>query len=217
VLLSRLYVGASSKTTMKPGEVIMETELQWKGPYCFWPTQICKSVFRSEYAKSPGLYLWTVKIGEAFLTNYVGISGKSIRDRLVEHVSKFLGGDYNVYDPSVFSQGKKKSIFLPVSSSKDFPKEYKVDFLERLPDLASKVFDMLESIRLFVGPLRVEKRLLERIESAIIKDIRKAEDKTVAEFIDNKRVSPRRPSEKEIVVLTKSHLPLLGLSDRLVV
>ncbi|MBS4027074.1 MAG: hypothetical protein KGZ58_00435 [Ignavibacteriales bacterium] len=165
--------------------------IKWEGPFSLFENQDCESIFSSDKLKSPGLYLWTIPYNDSYLVNYVGISATSILDRLETHIVHYLSGRYTIYDPEKFQNGIKERIYCPSGRVRDF-------LNNNLP-LSQIIFPLLKTFKLLIAPVEQEKRILERIESSIIKILRK--DNVACGFLDNQRIiASLWREEKEISV-----------------
>ncbi len=96
-------------------------ELHWHGPFVMVPQPGFESVFDTHIATGKGIYLWTIELGDGYLVNYVGETGKggqSFAGRLAEDVRWDLGGQAKgngrangiVCDPDLFQEGQRVPI-----------------------------------------------------------------------------------------------------------
>ena len=117
-----------------------------------------------------GIYLWTVKMNEIHLINYVGVSSKSIKDRLLQHIKYFLSGNYDIYETIDLENGILNKKYVP---SEDYS-----NYLKNIDENLNSVLGNLRVFNFFYAPLQENKYLLELIESEIIKIVRDGNDKT---------------------------------------
>ena len=78
--------------------------LHWHGPY--GALEIIEGKFHG--AESSGCYVWYVPLAEGLQPFYVGMTGKrKLRQRLAEHFTKQLGGEYRCVDVKKLRAGKR--------------------------------------------------------------------------------------------------------------
>ena len=137
--------------------------------------------------------------------NYVGISSNTIAQRQAEHISQFLSGKYIYYDSESIKSGELKRIYHPHDGIKCF--------IKNLPRLKAG----LKEIKLFFVPLREDKILLERIESALIMELRNS-DSEISRWMDNDRVSRSKQgneTEKQVNIILPANIQ--GMPKRILV
>ncbi len=96
----------------------MDISLKFHGPYTF--TDSPMSVFSCGYAKSEGIYLWTVRQSgtQHHLIHYVGETiGLAKRQR--EHLTAILGLNYGIWDPEKARNGVSELIWKGAWRIKD--------------------------------------------------------------------------------------------------
>lgn len=85
-------------------------DLEFKGLFQ-WYSREGDCLFERPEADLSGIYLWAVERDGAYMTYYVGESGRSFRERFTEHADGYLNGYYRLYDPEPFARGEKKEIW----------------------------------------------------------------------------------------------------------
>jgi hypothetical protein len=80
--------------------------VQWYGPYCFIGSE-AENVFANAIGEKRGVYLWTIPFYGKYMVCYVGETGVSFAERLLQHVQSYLNGFYRVFDPEEFAEGRK--------------------------------------------------------------------------------------------------------------
>lgn len=161
-------------------------ELKWIGPYSFLPIGDAASVLESESSHVSGVYLWTIMKDERYLINYVGKSKDSIRSRHYGHIRHFFDGESYVYDSNKFTNGLMETIHNPNQGLRHYFENYE--------HLSKNVYEILRSYSVFFAPIDSDNETIERIESALIRCLRKDEG---ANFLDNKRTRSE-PSEDDL-------------------
>lgn len=153
-----------------------------------------------------GIYFWTVKINEEHLINYVGVSSKSIKDRLLQHIKCFLSGDYDIYETSDLEKGILNKIYVP---NEDYS-----NYIKNIERNLKSVLENLRVFNFFYAPLQENKYLLELIESEIIKIVRDGNDKTRL-ILSNYRLSRLKSEQLNIELNFFSESKILGLPSKI--
>lgn len=140
--------------------------LQFEGPFTFTDGGRC--VFRSRFANSAGIYLWTVRQrkDDTHLIHYVG---ETIRlgTRHREHLIQILGLNYGIFDPEKAQEGVCELLW------KGLWRDHTVAALERTPleyhRLHENVVRYVNVISIFFAELEleVETKLRKHIEGCI--------------------------------------------------
>jgi len=178
------------------------------GPYPLWSEER-DILLDCPCAKQGGIYLWTVKTHDGqYRISYIGQTTRSFYDRTKEHLINQLGGLYNIYDAGDLRQGNLTVLWggLWGRGRQDKLPEYQRQFL----DLAPHVTASLKVQHLFVAPLDIEKRLLNRIEGAIASTIRECAEASSL-LPSGVRYRTRNNAEDPIKVLIEFLHPIQGL------
>ena len=183
------------------------------GPFRWYGTS-SDVVFKSELASKKGIYLFTIPYNQSFLTYYVGETGKTFLERLAEHLRSYLTGQYHIYEKDAFVKGEKKLIFEGWLNIK--PKEEaRNEYFEHCKEYASEMLKFIDAMRLFVIPLKCDKRTIQRVEAAIAFHL-KHQSAPVGSFQDEGiRYCPKRKDEEPIEVNITNYEIILGLTNQL--
>ena len=175
-----------------------EIRFDWQGPFALAPDQQYPLVYDQPGADGPGLYLWITQVDDRPYLHYVGIASQSgsLAQRQREHMSKYLSGHYTLYDPALFRQGEKRVLF-----SKDHAHSFN-DFLGNLRDYQQAALQLAGCMRVYLCRLDSDKPWLERIESAVIRQLREAQGEA-AKMLDNLRLSRWVEEAERVRVSTK--------------
>lgn len=183
-----------------------EYHLYFLGPFS---VNRSNSIFMDPVADEPGIYLWAVRSQGRFLVEYVGETGKSFRQRTKEHMIQVLGGNYRSLDPDYYDRNEVRVLWNGMwrKGTRDKLNE----FIAAYPELAPKIVQYVESIHLFVAPLKAtsyERRLLEGGIATYVK----AQPEEISRFYprDNRTYNPK-PNEKGILVTIASAAEIMGL------
>ena len=190
--------------------------MRLRGPYNLYGSTET-SIFAVPVAKTKGIYLWTIPFRRKYLAYYVGETGRSFSDRIMEHTRDYLSGLYRVYDPKQFMRGKKTLIWGGMWKPDRKSPDRMLEFLNRRSELSPAIHELLGNFRLFLAPTNVQKRMRERIEAAIASKLSE-QSGLIGSFQDNDiRYLPRQTDEVPIKVKIESSELILGLSNELVV
>jgi len=184
-----------------------EIILKLKGPFSLTGQE---SLFKVKEIKLSGLYVFTFKIEDKYLIEYVGITTRDFKTRFLEHIRELLSGGYKLYD---FQKLKNNESFLTWKGRYDNDNYDIVDFLDNYPYFSDIINKQFQELKIFLIPLSVEKRILERIEGEIYKILRKQNDKRIMTFIKGVKSKPRLNKEQPITVRLESNNLLLNMPN----
>lgn len=187
-----------------------EITSKWYGPFRMIPMPSCTWVAEVPEALKPGLYLWTVRVGDEYRVHYVGMSTNSITARTMEHLSRSFGVN-TVNNPESLRQGVKDDYLF-------YPGRHKWE--DVCENILPSIIKYLEEIRLFIAPIDVNtlgnygKHELERVESALISMVRNYESGG-SPFLTNNRLSRvvTNPDIKVNIALPEIDRKIAGLSS----
>jgi len=139
--------------------------IEFEGPFTWPGTNLAPSIFTAEVGKESGLCLWTVRLDEGSLIYYVGETGRSFAQRMLEHYREHASGGYHLYEPREFSHGRKVALWHGLYGPDR--EESVIAFIRRFKELSPAIAELADLYQFYVAPLRCEKRLRERIEAAL--------------------------------------------------
>jgi hypothetical protein len=187
--------------------------VEFVGPFSWVGGDGISSILKSDTGKKSGVYLWTVRLDEGELVYYVGETGRSFAQRMLEHFREHMSGGYHLYEPHEFSRGRK-ALLWPGRYGPDKEPSLSV-FIQRFQSLASAIADLAELYRFYVAPLDCEKRLRERIESGLANHLYE-QPGTVGEFQDQGIIyRPRKDTEEPVQALIRCKVNLIGVPESL--
>jgi hypothetical protein len=183
--------------------------VEFVGPFSWFGRSDISSILEAEAGKMSGVYLWTVQLDEGELVYYVGETGRSFAQRMLEHFREHMSGGYHLYEPHEFSHGRK-ALLWPGRYGPDREPFLSV-FIQRFRDLASVIVDLAELYRFYVAPLECEKRLRERIEAGLANYLYE-QPGMVGEFQDRGIIyRARKDTEEAIQALIQCRANLIGV------
>lgn len=169
-------------------------------------------LFESPNADAAGVYLWTVQTPEGELVYYVGQTGTSFAERQWQWLTGYLAGQYRVYDPEAFAEGRRGDLVWGGMWRKS-ERDRAVEFLQRYEELAPIIREFVGLLRIWLLPLEYEPRIRKRIEGAIARHLRSQED-PVGSFQDTDIHYPRRREDEEPIAVQISYAAnILGMQD----
>ena len=172
----------------------MNIKLKIKGPFSLVGNN---SLFDTAESNLSGLYIFTIKVKDHYLIEYVGITTRNFKTRFLEHISELLSGGYQLYDMKKLRNNKE---FVVWKGRYGEDTDDITVFLNNYRYFSQIIKQQLQEFKIFLIPLRAEKRILERIEAKIYEILRENNDKQIMVFIKGVRSNPRRKDEKLINV-----------------
>lgn len=145
-------------------------DLIFHGPY-----DICsedKDILNDcPFASFPGIYLWVVKmISGSYRVSYLGETGISFYQRTKDHLIQTLGGNYQICDPEEMRLGRHDVVWNGLWRKGTRDKFH--EFLSIYESISYKIKKLILNQKLFVAPIKIERRLRQRIEGALAFAIR---------------------------------------------
>jgi len=185
--------------------------LKWYGPYEWYGRN---SIFAHPLGKEVGIYLFTVPFEGNHLIYYVGETGRSFTQRFLEHTQAYLSGLYRVYEPTQFMSGKKVLVWGGMWKTSTRINRME-EFLNRYSELSPIITQFLQCMRVFIAPLKEEKKIIERIEAAVAQQLY-GQTGIVGAFQDNDiRYRPKRNDEEPIIIKMSQTENLLGIRNQI--
>lgn len=151
---------------------MQKIELQWMGPFSVDTPDNRRSFIPPN---KPGVYLWTVGQHSvsvtSFKVSYVG-QASSLRNRLYEHISRILGGQYSLYGDEHLIQGEipEKRLRMYEPSDANILNQ----FISEFPKYSQLAYQNVMSYRFFWAEMpgysgSVQSCFRKAVESALIK------------------------------------------------
>lgn len=184
-------------------------ELSWKGPFR-WPgvryeydsVRLDEAPIRFKY----GVYLWTVEHFDGYLIYAAGVTRRPFIKRFREHTRAYLTGIYTIFDVPTLKKGMRKEIWHGFWF-KQRSAERQEEYGKRSEEILLAANELLTNYRIFVASIELRRRLLERIEAAIMKCLYSAPGPASVVPDRGMALAPRRRNEQPVVV--RSVAPVL--------
>lgn len=144
--------------------------LKFYGPYTF--TAGSSYLFKSEFAKSEGIYIWTIK-DEQHQQNLVHYIGETIcfGKRQREHLIQITGLNYRIIDPTMARKGVERIVWDGLW--RDRTPEAVARLLDSYEVVSRIVPNYIGLINIYFAPTTLEKHLRRHIEGCIGWNLRK--------------------------------------------
>jgi hypothetical protein len=181
--------------------------IEWLGP-CGWPKMEGEL---DSIPELPGVYLLTVEYQEGYLIYAAGITRRPMPKRFREHTREYMNGVYNVLDISAMKAGFRKEVWHGFWMRKKRSREKQAEYNNRRLEIQESVRNQLAGFRIFAAHIGTKRRILERLEAAIMENLYR-QPMPLCDIPDRgMRLTPRRKSEIPIVVKNKCSEMLYGL------
>lgn len=162
-----------------------------------------RNLFNSPEANFPGIYIWTFKIDDKYLIEYIGMTRKSFGDRFLRHMGELCSGGYQLYD---FKKMKDNKEFIVFNGRYGTDTDDITKFLNNYDYYSQIIKKHIHELKIFLIPLDREKRILERIEGRLYQILREKKDEKVMTFIKGVKSYPKRENERSIIVKIEPNL-----------
>ena len=173
---------------------MVEIKLKIKGPFTLVGYN---SLFNAPENNLSGLYVFSIKLKDKYLIEYVGITTRDFRTRLLEHLRELLSGGYQLYDLQKL-ENNEPFVVWKGRYGKDV--DDNTVFLDNYSYFSRVIKQQLQELKIFLIPLKAEKRILERIEGGIYKILREQNNEQTMVFIKGVRFNPKHKNEKPVTV-----------------
>jgi hypothetical protein len=191
-------------------------ELRWEGPFR-WPgialagDESVRLLEETPVGKMSGIYLWTVEHAGGFLICGSGRTKRPFLEVFREHTRAYRAGTYNVLDVASLRNGVRTKIWSGFFWKKETPIERRNEFQSRSAEIGYAVEELLSSYRIFVACPLPTRRLLERIQAALMENLYNA-GAPVCNIPDvGGALAPRRGGEPALQVRSVCELRVHGL------
>ena len=187
---------------------IATIDCKWGGPFG-WPKM------EGELPRIPahgGVYLFTVEYQKGYLIYAAGLTSRPMPERFSEHTREYLNGVYNVLDIAAMKAGGRKQLWHGFWMGHR-PRTRVAEFKRREKSIQAAARRQLAGFRIFVADVSPRKRILERLEAAIMHGLEK-QPEPFCELPDKgMRLIPRRKGEMPVIVKNQCSSRLYGLPD----
>jgi len=150
-------------------EKIRIKKLHFHGPFGFAKGN--NYLFDSAFAKSEGVYIWTIR-DESKGVNYVHYIGETVSfaKRHREHLIQMTGLNYRIIDPSMAKRGVEKIVWDGMW--RDKTPDAAAKLLEKYDEISKNVVEYINLIKIYFAPTKIENSLRKHIEGCLGMDLR---------------------------------------------
>ena len=162
-----------------------DLQINFEGPFTFTDGE--RSLFHSTYAKSEGVYLWTIQqnVDASHLIHYVGET-KTFAKRHREHLIHILSMDYGIFDPTDAATGQCTILWSGLwrDKSPEGPGRLISEYMK----LKDAVPQYLASLSIFFAPTALEQGLRKHVEGCIGWNLRTKPPESKVLYPDDNRI-----------------------------
>lgn len=163
-----------------------------------------------------GVYLLTVEYQNGYLIYAAGITTRPIRQRLLAHGRNYMSGMYFVLDVAALHAGVRKEVWPGFWTGKRSRKKL-AEYHERQTEIQEAARKQLDAFRVFVTKIGTKRRIFERLESAIMKNLYR-QPVPFCDIPDQGMwLAQLMKSEAPITIHNKCPVTLHGLPSRLII
>ena len=196
-------------TVVPSTEPPIDVDLRFQGPFSAASGDANRCLFLEPVSVQSGIYLWTIDVGGQVRPWYVGQTRRSFRQRMAEHVSGFLTGQYAIYDPEALSRGEHR---LALSEIKGVWPQTLPVVLANYEILFPKIRSLIDLIKFHLAPLDGDGHLHDRIEGAIGRYYKVHSDPALRNFFGpGIKVPAAIPYDRPLRLMLSSEAPVAGL------
>ncbi|MEZ9901781.1 hypothetical protein [Vibrio breoganii] len=183
--------------------------LSWTGPYS-WPGYENSNQL-PPLPEKKRVYLQTFGFNGGYLIYAAGITRRLFKVRFKEHSRAYLNGEYNVLDMPSIENGIRSEHW----HGWEYARSHREEFENRRFELTPLIHNQLSRFRIFVVDLGDEKRIHERIESAVMTAL--YQQLPPISTIPDQRMflSSKRDTEERVIVESSCDVIIWGLPNLL--
>jgi hypothetical protein len=170
-----------------------DIKLDFKGPFTF--NRSGNYLFESQFAKSPGIYLWTIKQrnNKSHLIHYVGET-VSFAKRQKEHLIHILGMNYGIFDPEKAQDGICEIVWPGLWRKRS--SKGPCQLLDSYQSNHNTVIEYITILNVFFAEIDIETHLRRHIEGCIGWNLRNNHPEDKILYPDDNHVGTKK--EKDI-------------------
>lgn len=187
----------------------LDVSIHFAGPFSAIGDAHAPSLFTDPCGRRAGVYLWTLPIDGENRAWYIGQTGRSFSQRMAEHLSGFLCGEYAVPDVAALLAGRHSRANREgdgVSWPDSLPSH-----LRQLGHLSSQVTELVKHLRFHLAPVEGDRLILERIEGTIGRHFMRQDTRIRDFFAPGIKLPARVPGVRLMRLKVSSDVPIAGL------
>ena len=164
-------------------------------------------LFNETISESSGIYIWTARMKNVFIIEYIGMTTQSFGKRSLEHIVNTFGGNYRICDSKLMKEGIEAIIWPGLCRKKNAISEFSKKYLE----IAPSILKYLQTIEVFTATMNNGRRTIERIEGALARHVWNQPPPASALLPKDVRYRIRKENEKPIHVSIHCDREILGV------
>lgn len=191
----------------------LDVAVRFEGPFSLGDEAGVRCLFHDDIASRSGVYLWTVPVGEVELPWYVGQTRRGFGQRMGEHVTGFLSGQYAVQDAAALATGRNARAS---GTAVGLWPGVVPSVLANYVALADNVQAVVRMLRIHVAPLSDDAHVLNRVEGAIGRFFKNHSEARIREFFfPGMRVPAAIPFDRALRIALSSQGAIEGLPSEI--
>jgi hypothetical protein len=187
----------------------LQLEVAFDGPFSVADDMGYRCLFSDPIASKTGVYLWTVNVDGAERPWYVGQTRRGFGQRMAEHMTAFLSGQYPPQDAVKMAWGINE---LAVGAAiGDWPQNLPA-FLRNWERLIPNVIAQIRLLKFHVAPLTGDGHLHDRVEGAIGRCLKAHVVPAIRDFFSPGLKLPSAiPGDRRLRLRLSAQVPIVGL------
>lgn len=193
-----------------------QVEVHFHGPFAATKQDGLPCLFDHSLAAATGVYLWTLLVDGEERAWYIGQTRRSFGQRIAEHITGFLSGQYHIADIDRLLAGDHHNEWRDDAGDARWPQTLP-SFLRQFDELAPKISRLVGALRFYVAEVKGTPRLHDRIEGTIGRHFKEHIDSEGRRyFTPGIKLPSAIPGElPRLRLRITSARPIVGLPDEL--
>jgi hypothetical protein len=194
-----------------------EYHINWQGPFSLLHPDT-DSCFDCPAVNEPGVYLWTYQYHDGYLIYFAGITVmQSFAQRLKDNRRHLFRGEWTILDAASAEQGLRKELWHGTDWKGHDSPERKAEGRRRAAEIEGMARAMMGRMRVYLGPLPREQRIIERVAAGIMRQVQDCGAPFNQLPDTGMQLLPRRPNEPSITVYSHAPVKFHCIADDLIV
>lgn len=169
--------------------------LEYSGPYTF---HHAPTILSHQIADRSGIYFFSFLLDDRHIIEYCGITTRSFKTRIEEHMRELLSGQYCLYD---FARMRADTPCKVRHGMYGRDKEHSIAlFFTQYEEFARYIYDYLTHLQFYLIAAHLDKRTLERVEARIYQLLRESDQSIIPYLLWWVRTNPTKPDETPITL-----------------
>jgi hypothetical protein len=184
--------------------------LEFVGPFTVMPSADLPNLFDHPVSKASGIYVWTMPDTNGDVIRYVGQTSRGFGERISEHLTGMLNGQYAIPDLEAERRGVKQNAWSPDHGSLRWPASLP-HFLAQYAELAPKIGLAIRQLRFHFAAVQGDAPSLNDLERTLGHYLKQHTEQSVQLGIAGVRLPGRIPGQRGLVLSVTSQSSIAGL------